>query len=107
MVSPPDVIPPAYVSGWQKSPHFLFIKGVTKDDLRNGTGIIEKLKYPPWDSRNNATAPAKVMDERIGYGKYANLSYKEVSEKDPRYFTYMCENVPRFKLKAAQLGLID
>jgi hypothetical protein len=101
----PLVVPPVPVSGWQKSPHFLFIKGVTKDDLKNGTGIIEKLKYPPWDSRNNTAE--KVADERIGYGKYASMSYSEVSEKDPRYFTYMCESVPRFKLKAAQLGLID
>jgi len=108
VLSPPIVVPPLATPDWQKNPVFLRIKGITKDDLKNGTGVVEKLKYPPWDSRNSANKMVeKESGGSIGYGKYSHLSFKEVKEQDPRYFEYMIQNVPRFKTKAREFGLLD
>jgi len=99
------IIPPLAVKGWRDNPVFKNIKKITSGDLEDGTGEIQRLKYPPWDGRNNDDD--KIPDEKIGYGKYADKKYGELKEENPRYFSWMTENVPRFRLKAARLGLVD
>jgi len=101
------IVPPSSTGEWRKARVYQNIVGVSNGDLISGSNYIEKLQYPPWDSRNDLKKGEKIKDEKIGYGKYSNDTYAEVKEKNPSYFTYMCENVPRFRLKAAQLGLED
>jgi hypothetical protein len=101
------IVPLAVDKNWRKGRVYQNIVGVTNSDLENGSKYIEKLKYPPWDSRNDSKDDGKVMDVKIGYGKYSHKTYSEVKNDDPRYFEWCCENIPRFKAKVVQLGLDD
>lgn len=89
---------------WRKNPKWLAIDGITKDDLKNGTGIIEKLDRPPWDKKANSQEN-KSNEELVGFGKYAAKEVKWVKENDFRYFTWMLENVPKFAAKVKLLKL--
>ena len=92
---------------WRKKEKWLQIAGITNEDLLHGSDYIEKLKYPPWDKRNNEKKEDLSRDGYlIGYGKYAQKSFEWVKENDSYYFKWMCENVDKFKTKAKQLGLI-
>lgn len=92
---------------WRKNPKFLAIQGVTKQDLLEGSAYIEKLKWPPWDKRNDSKGAAQTNQTNlVGYGKYSQKSFEWVKENDYRYFEWMCENVDKFRVKAKQLGLI-
>jgi hypothetical protein len=91
---------------WRDDPKFKAIKPITKSDLLNGTGQIEKLKFPPWDKKNSeGKQTEQVKPDGIGYGKYADKTYEWVKENDLRYYLWMTENVPKFAAKAKQLGL--
>lgn len=81
---------------WRKSPKWLAIKGITRADLINGTGCIEKLAFPPWDKR---ASPQKAGG-LVGFGKHATLTYKELKEKYPQYYFWACENIQGFKEKS-------
>lgn len=88
---------------WRKNPKFRAIVGISKEDLLNGSSYIEKLKWPPWDSRNNkkGTPQSNQTDlAKIGFGKHAQLTYKELKEKQPGYRQWAIENIRGFKEKA-------
>lgn len=89
---------------WRKNPKFQAIEGISKEDLFNGSAYIEKLKWPPWDKRNNS-AQKEETSLTIGYGKYAAKTFEWVKENDSRYFEWMLQNVPKFAAKVKQLGL--
>jgi hypothetical protein len=89
---------------WRNGPKWLNVVGISKDDLLNGSSYIEKLKYPPWDKRNNKQANANT-DGKIGYGKYADKSYSWVKENDQSYWSWSINNNNRFRQKASELGL--
>ena len=105
------VVPPPSTGEWRNARVYQNIVGITSEDLISGSNYIEKLKYAPWDSRNELENKnnnnSKPRDEKIGYGKHGSKTYQELKNDEPRYFLWMTENVPRFRLKAAQLGLID
>lgn len=106
------IVPPAVTKEWKNEPSYQNILGITSDDLINGSNYIEKLKYPPWDSRNDLEIKSvnnnsKPRDEKIGYGKHGSKTYQELKNDEPNYWNWMMENVPRFRLKVAQLGLSD
>jgi hypothetical protein len=92
---------------WRKNPKFLAIQGVSKEDILNGSSYIEKLKYPPWDKRNDSPGSAanNNASSTIGYGKYASKSYQWVKDNDERYFSWMLDNVPKFAAAVKKLGL--
>jgi len=90
---------------WRKDPRWLNIKGVTKEDLINGSAYIEKLPYPPWDSRNNKGAQQVNQTNLVGFGKYSSKEVSWVRDNDSNYFNWMLENVPKFAAKVKQLGL--
>jgi hypothetical protein len=94
----------AKANEWRESPKWLAIRGITKPDLLNGTGQIEKLKYPPWDKRNT-NQPTEPLSCNIGYGKYHDKTYEWVKQNDFRYFSWCSENIPKFAAKVRQLGL--
>jgi hypothetical protein len=94
-------------TAWRKKEKWLQIIGITNDDLRNGSDYIEKLKYPPWDKRNNSIKEIPSRDGYlIGYGKYAQKTFEWVKENDSRYFEWMVSNVDKFRTKAKQLNLL-
>lgn len=91
---------------WRKNPKFLAINGITKEDLLSGSSYIEKLKWPPWDKRNDSKGASQANQTNlVGYGKYAAKTYEWVKENDPSYFSWMLSNVPKFAVKVKQLGL--
>ncbi len=91
---------------WLKSPKFLSIKGISKDDLVNGSSYVEKLKWPPWDKRNDVKgAPVVNQTNLVGFGKYAAKTVEWVQDNDENYFNWASENVPKFAAKVKQLGL--
>jgi hypothetical protein len=93
---------------WRERDKWLEMVGVSTDDLLNGSYYIEKLKYPPWDKRNNGKSDQDTeLNNKIGYGKYAQKSYEWVKKNDSRYFDWMCENINKFRIEAEKLQLID
>jgi len=90
---------------WLKSPKFLSIKGISKDDLVNGSSYVEKLKWPPWDKRNDVKGAPQISDDLVGFGKYSSKTIKWVKDNDKYYFSWALENVPRFTAKVKQSGL--
>jgi hypothetical protein len=85
-------------SRWRKSAKWLAIKGISTDDLRNGSDYIEKLKYPPWQ-----TQPGEKPDKSeqlVGFGKHAKLTYQELKDEQPGYFQWACSEIKGFKEKA-------
>lgn len=93
-------------TAWRRKEKWLQIVGITNEDLRNGSDYIEKLKYPPWDKRNDSNGAAETICQKVGFGKYANLTYEELQKQNPGYFSWACENINRFRVKAEQLNLI-
>jgi hypothetical protein len=81
---------------WRLKPKWLAIIGITRENLIKGTGCIEKLAFPPWDKR---LAPQKAGG-LVGFGKHANLTYKELKEKHFGYYSWACENIKGFKEKS-------
>lgn len=92
---------------WRKKEKWLQIVGITNEDLKNGSDYIEKLKYPPWDKRNDGKSGSQpIQTNLVGFGKYSNLTYEELKTKNLGYFLWAVESVPRFRAKAKELGLI-
>ena len=89
---------------WRKNPKWLAINGITKDDLKNGTGIVEKLDQPPWEKKTNSQEN-KSNEELVGFGKHAQLTIKELKEKHFHYFSWACDSIPRFAAKVKLLKL--
>lgn len=90
---------------WRLNPKWLAIIGITKNDLENGSATVQKLKYPPWDRRNDAGF--KPKDEKIGFGKYSGKTFSELKNENPQYWGWAIENIARFRIKATELGLND
>jgi hypothetical protein len=89
---------------WRKEPAWLALEGITRSDLANGTGRIEKLSFPPWDSRCRASSN-EAANSLVGFGKYASKEITWVKENDISYFLWMKENVPKFAVKVKLLKL--
>lgn len=89
------------LENWRTNPKYLSINGITRADLMNGTGFIEKLKYPPWDKRNDKQA----LDSKVGFGKYHDKEVKWVKDNDLHYFEWMISNVPKFAAKVRLLEI--
>ena len=91
---------------WRKGWRWLEMIGISNDDLKNGSDRIEKLKYPPWDKRNDRNQKEN-QEEVISYGKNSGRSYQWIKSHDPNYFSWMLENNDRFRQKVTDLGLFD
>lgn len=91
---------------WRKGWKWLNIIGISNDDLKNGSNYIEKLKYPPWDKRNNENYKADP-EEKINYGKHSGKSYSWIKENDSNYYNWMMENNAKFRQKIKELNLED
>jgi hypothetical protein len=85
---------------WRKNPKFLAIVGVSKEDIYNGSNYIEKLEYPPWDKRNDTKGAQPATSAKVGFGKHANLTYKELKEQQPGYWNWAIKEIKGFKEKA-------
>jgi len=90
---------------WRKDSRWLNIRGVTKEDLAKGSVYIEKLPYPPWDSRSNKGAQQVNQTNLVGFGKHAALTIQELKEKHTGYFEWACSNIPKFAAKVKLLNL--
>ena len=119
------IVPAAVNPNWRKARSWLAMKGITRKDLAEGSDIVEKLENPPWSAKNrvlnkesvgvgnkdkfskksNSNSPKE--ESLIGFGKYSTRTYSQLKDDDPRYFEWASENIPRFRIKAAELGLID
>lgn len=88
---------------WREAPKWVNIRGITRENLLNGTGCIDKLKYPPWDKRNS---DGGRIDPTVGFGKYAEKEVSWVKEHDYRYFIWMKENIPKFAAKVKLLEIL-
>ena len=86
---------------WREDARWKTIKGITKKELQEGSNRIEKLKYPPWDKRNEK----QEIDSKVGFGKYAEKTIDWVKEHDERYYLWMLTNVPKFAAKVKLLEI--
>lgn len=96
------------VSGeWRKGPI------ITSDDLRNGTGAIERVTSEEWfETAGSATArpagPRKDWQppkgKTMGFGKYKDRLMVDVREDDSRYWQWCLDEIPSFRAKAGDLA---
>lgn len=102
----PDAPPPEKTSNeWRKNPKYLAIKRISLSDCINGTGQIEKLKSL-FDKPANESAKSRDDNYRsdcggvVAFGKMKGKTYVWVSENEPNYFSWMVENVDKFRIEA-------
>jgi hypothetical protein len=91
---------------WRKSKKFLAIEKITLENCINGTGAMEKIKsILPNSSAGIKKTHVAGPNAPLGYGKYANKTMLEIKRDDPSYFSWMFNNVEKFKKQAKLLGL--
>lgn len=91
---------------WRKNKKWIEIRGISREECFNGIGQMERIKSILSNSSvdvRKAHGPAK--DAPLGYGKYANKTMKEIKEDDPKYYSWMLENVPKFAVLAKKLNV--
>jgi hypothetical protein len=101
------IAPPPITKDWRQGRVYRNIIGITTENMENGTGGIERLKYPPWDSRNDSKDDGKTKDENGGsqsnktpkvlsFGKYKGRTKDWVKENDINYYNWAAENIKNF-----------
>ena len=72
---------------WKRGPK------ITLKDCINGTGEVQKTTL------KEILGNKFVEEGKMGFGKYRDLSYKEVKEKDRDYWEWALENIGTFEAK--------
>ena len=84
---------------WRKSEGWLRIKGITSKEIYTPCGVMERS---PLVAKTSANLPNKPevkstgKDAPLGFGKYRDKSPVWIIENDPRYSSWMQQNVDKY-----------
>lgn len=88
----------------------LWLQGsrITKDNLQQGTGAIQRCTAVEWFKKKGAAVQHKSPSVNrtgptMGFGKYRDRLMADVSKDDPGYFAWCIETVKGFEARWAKL----
>lgn len=92
---------------WLKGPK------ITSENLKNGTGCIERLARPEWVKSPNSAGGAKsggsAKTEQnpaiMPFGKYKGQLLVDILEENPGYLRWAAENIDGFEAKLTKAGI--
>jgi hypothetical protein len=85
---------------WLKGPT------ITQENLKNGTGAIEKVTPAVWFSKTSGKpATSSKGPLKMSFGKYKGRLAIEVREDDPHYWNWALDNVDWFAKQVKDAGL--